>query len=383
MNKLLCCTLLISSATYAADLTYPVVDTAQTDCYDSQSKIRPAAEGDEFYGQDAQYNGNQPGYTDNGNGTTTDNITGLIWMKNPDRTLTTFKEAKENAAACRAGGYTDWRLPTVKELYSLVLFSGELGETADDSVPYLDTDYFDFFYGDEAGLDHLSDVAYWSSTEYTGKIMDSDPAAFGVNFADGHIKACPLSDSHGETKMAVRYVRGNPEYGKNRLANNGDGTITDKATGLMWQQADSGSGMDWEEALAYAGNLELAGHSDWRLPNAKELQSITDYSSIPAIDQHFFKMSDPEAWYWSSTTHNDGPTDRRGKSAAYIAFGKAAGWMQIPEGSEDYQLLDVHGAGAQRSDPKVGDAEDFPYGRGPQGNVIRINNYIRCVRDAK
>lgn len=43
-------------------------------------------------------------------------------------------------------------------------------------------------------------------------------------------------------------------------------------------------------------------------------------------------------------------------------------------------LLDVHGAGSQRSDPKSGDPSRFPYGRGPQGDVIRINNFVRCVR---
>jgi hypothetical protein len=44
--------------------------------------------------------------------------------------------------------------------------------------------------------------------------------------------------------------------------------------------------------------------------------------------------------------------------------------------------MDVHGAGAQRSDPKTGDPAAFPHGRGPQGDVIRINNFVRCVRDA-
>jgi len=47
---------------------------------------------------------------------------------------------------------------------------------------------------------------------------------------------------------------------------------------------------------------------------------------------------------------------------------------------ENYRLLDVHGAGAQRSDPKVGDASQFPHGRGPQGDVIRIRKMVRCVR---
>jgi hypothetical protein len=46
------------------------------------------------------------------------------------------------------------------------------------------------------------------------------------------------------------------------------------------------------------------------------------------------------------------------------------------------QFCDVHGAGAQRSDPKTGDPAQFPHGRGPQGDVIRIFNYVRCVRTA-
>jgi hypothetical protein len=48
--------------------------------------------------------------------------------------------------------------------------------------------------------------------------------------------------------------------------------------------------------------------------------------------------------------------------------------------SNEYMLMDVHGAGSQRSDPKSGDPSKFPHGRGPQGDVIRIYNFVRCVR---
>jgi hypothetical protein len=51
-----------------------------------------------------------------------------------------------------------------------------------------------------------------------------------------------------------------------------------------------------------------------------------------------------------------------------------------PGGSGNDRLLDVHGAGAQRSDPKTGNPRDFPHGRGPQGDVIRIFNFVRPVR---
>ena len=84
------------------------------------------------------------------------------------------------------------------------------------------------------------------------------------------------------------YVRGNAGYATNSFADNGDGTVTDTATGLMWQQADDGVARDWGEALAYAEDLTLAGHGDWRLPNAKELQSIVDYSRSPGASTTWF-----------------------------------------------------------------------------------------------
>jgi len=82
-------------------------------------------------------------------------------------------------------------------------------------------------------------------------------------------------------------------------------------------------------------------------------------------------------YFWSGTTHLDGPPDRQGDAAIYVAFGRATGWMKFPP-TFTPQLLDVHGA--QRSAPKTGDPALFPHGRGPQGDVIRITNYVRLVR---
>ena len=81
-------------------------------------------------------------------------------------------------------------------------------------------------------------------------------------------------------------------------------------------------------------------------------------------------------FYWTSTTHAG--LDN-GVNAVYIAFGEALGWMQDFTGN--YTLMDVHGAGAQRSDPKTGDPDAYPFGHGPQGDVVRIYNYVRCVRN--
>jgi hypothetical protein len=132
------------------------------------------------------------------------------------------------------------------------------------------------------------------------------------------------------------------------------------------------------------------GHNDWRLPNVKELQSIVDYTRSPsttnsaAIDPLFTCSTITDEggstnypFYWSGTTHANMQT---GNNAAYIAFGEGLGWMQDPFNGS-YQLMDVHGAGCQRSDPKTGDPAGYPYGHGPQGDVIRIYNYVRLVRD--
>jgi len=99
--------------------------------------------------------------------------------------------------------------------------------------PFIDRDYFDFAYGDtDAGGERIIDSQMASSNLYVyGTISGQEPTLFGVNdFAD-----------------------------------NGDGTVTDSATGLMWSQTDSGEGMNWEAALAFAQNANAEsylGYSD-------------------------------------------------------------------------------------------------------------------------
>ena len=375
---------------------YPIIDTGQDHCYNNTTGIPCPSEGDPFFGQDCQYAGNQPAYRVNGDGTVTDLNTGLMWQQTPDlENKPTFPEAVAGADTCSIGGFEDWRMPTIKELYSLIDFRGRTGMNAETSIPYIDTAYFDFCYGHEDQGERFIDAQYWSATEYAGLTMGGDATVFGVNFADGRIKGYPRDSGPGGQPMRefVRYVRGYANYGINNFMDNGDGTITDIATGLIWQKSDDGIERNWEEALAYAENLTLAGYADWRLPNAKALQSIVNYLQAPdatdplqvgpAIDSLFDITNigtdqDPEyGFYWTGTTHLDGPDQ---SYAVYICFGRGLGWMEIPPGSGNYVLQNVHGAGCQRSDPKSGDPDDFPHGHGPQGDVVRIYNLVRCVR---
>ena len=84
--------------------------------------------------------------------------------------------------------------------------------------------------------------------------------------------------------------------------------------------------MNWEQALSYAENTEHAGHDDWRLPNAKELQTIVDYTYAPdALDpalrraalDPMFDLTETESWFWTSTTHYDNG------GGVYVCFGQA------------------------------------------------------------
>lgn len=74
-------------------------------------------------GQDSDYSINPPSYRDNGDGTISDLVTGLMWTQDPGEKMT-YAQAVDNAANVRVGGYDDWRLPTIKKLYSLINFSG-------------------------------------------------------------------------------------------------------------------------------------------------------------------------------------------------------------------------------------------------------------------
>ena len=387
MKKSILLLALISSALYSFSQDYKIVDTSVDEFYSNTTLITEPLPGSAFYGQDGNYSGFQPSYTDNGDGTISDNITGLMWQKEMGIKIS-YSEAYIKADTLTVGGYTDWRVPTIKELYSLINFTGRvMGE-----VPYaffIDTLYFNQPLGDTTIGERLIDAQTWSSTQYTGLTMAGDSTVFGVNFVDGRIKGYPKYEPFNQSvpmTMYFRMVRGNPLYGINNFVDNNNGTVSDLATGLMWQKADNGNFYDWQGALDYAENLVLSGYSDWRLPNAKELQSIVDYTRCPqvtssaAIDPVFVstEINDPDGnpgqypYYWTGTNHQDGTNPF--SSAVYIAFGEAQGKM-------NNQLMDVHGAGAQRSDPKSGNPADYPAYFGPQGDVRYVFNAVRCVRD--
>lgn len=349
--------------TSTADLTYPIVDTYQGLCYGNETQITCPSEGEAFYGQDAQYTGNTPSYTDNGDGTITDNVTGLIWTQEVSSFSMSWAQASGYCDTLTTGGYTDWRIPTIKELWSIREFS--------QGWPWINTDYFHLVGdGTDARQQHSwSSNRYLVEDEYQNEQVIGDPS-FIVNDWTGHIKAM-------SGNRFLRAVRGNTSYGVNDFVDNGDNTVTDKATGLMWSQDDSGEGFLWEDALAYAENATVAGYDDWRLPNAKELQSIADYSGVfPAMNTTYFNLTElinikgqtDYPFYWSSTSNPVEGSDGEVEHGTVYAWVLAAGYNTDPGGN------DLHGAGSVVFTPKSeANFSDFDL-------EIHRYNYVRLVR---
>ncbi len=123
-----------------------------------------------------------------------------------------------------------------------------------------------------------------------------------------------------------------------------DGTVTDKQTGLMWQQCmlglsgtmcDQGSAsiFDWKGALEQAGQ-PFAGHSDWRLPNVKELLSIVEKQcSAPAINLTIFPNT-TSSGVWSSS-----PYAFYSSSAWYVYFGYGDSSLNLRNGNGQVRLV--------------------------------------------
>lgn len=89
------------------------------------------------------------------------------------------------------------------------------------------------------------------------------------------------------------------------FTDNGNGTVTDRLTGLVWQKEDDNTTRNWTDAGTYCSSLTLGGLSGWRLPSKDELMSIIDYSIPspgPTINKIYFPNTNAD-YYWSSTTY--------------------------------------------------------------------------------
>jgi serine/threonine protein kinase/cold shock CspA family protein len=321
-------------------------------------------------------------YKDNYDGTITDYATGLMWEQSGwekrmiyESALGLVKSLNEE----RFAGYNDWRLPTTEELISL------LEEGKQYTKLYID----DMFDGNQ--------TCVWSADKrYSGSMCQ-------VNFFSGYVgsNACNTpsyvrlvrsvneegsESSHRklgktEKKKSQRYnlrstrvevyvdasihsssneVFGTDDSGKphyyleNQYIDNSDGTVTDYATGLMWQQSGSKNVMVYEDVGSYVRSLNITkpgGYRGWRLPTVEELVSLLDDDGQDYgfhIDNIF---ADTQMMCWS--------LDKRAQfSAWYVNFNEGrVQWGNRAYASYVRLVRSVNEDGSESSHKKPGKTE--------------------------
>ena len=229
-----------------------------------------------------------------------DNVTGLVWegktasgQRAGGNTYNHYTEAVAYVAAVNAlelCGYTDWRLPSAQELQGIVDYGTELG-------PLINVSWFP----------NTAAVGHWSQTVEAG----DTGRAWQVSFFDGSVGATPRV-----SVRAVRLVRGaqptGPRYLVTTRSYSGDAAnnaVVDRYSGLVWRrclnsQAWTGTTCtaitrvySQPDSLRESGNIV-----GWRLPNVKELGTLTDLArSLPAMDLAVFPGVTNSFYLWAST----------------------------------------------------------------------------------
>ena len=261
-------------------------------------------------------------FIDNNDGTVTDSLTGLEWAKdaNPGGAMT-WQQALDYVKTLNTGGHNDWRLPNVNELESLAnlqLYNPALPSghpfTNVKSAYWSSTSsaYYGIYYAWVVGMSDGSVEYSWNTGSfYVWPVRSGQCGSLGNSViclpktgqtscynSSGTI-SCSGTGQDGDIQAGVAWP-------SPRFADHGDGTVTDSLTGLEWTK-DANPAVatkTWQQALDYVKTLNTGSHSDWRLPNERELRSLADYSKYgPALPTgHPFTNVQWTNYYWSSTS---------------------------------------------------------------------------------
>ena len=267
--------------------------TGQNLCYNSSTELESCpAEGEDFYGQDAQFTGKCTAQsftlkTISDPKVVVDNNTGLTWEKSPSSDTYTWANRNTHCSELNNsnyGGKSNWRVPNPLELLTIV----------DNSryAPAINLNYF-------TGIPTEDDSYFWTNNEYKGDTS----GAYYFNPSSGEsmfdIKTSTykvLCVSGEEMKPAVSADFTTSSDGK---------TVTDNITGLMWQK-EYLINKTWQQALAYCQSLNAEGYggysAGWRLPNKNEIASLVNYEKSAKPYSYFPDMPDmTDNYFWSSS----------------------------------------------------------------------------------
>jgi virulence-associated protein VapD len=231
-----------------------------------------------------------------------------MWVRTPDSTTRLWANALTYANGLTLCGYSDWRLPNRKELRSLSNYAQA------NSAAWLNTQ----------GFSNVQGLFYWSSSTFARNttyalFVDMYHGADYVNNKDNWYYSWPVRAGGGgatadlpKTGQTTSYAAGDDgdlekgvAWPSTRFTVDGTGfCVTDNLTGLMWVRTPDSTTRLWANALTYANGLTLCGYSDWRLPNRKELRSLSNYAQANSAawlnTQGFSNVQG--LFYWSSST---------------------------------------------------------------------------------
>ncbi len=404
--------LLLCSSPVIHASTIQLPQTGQTKCYDTAGAEITCAgtgqDGDKLAGVAWP----DPRFTDNSNGTVTDNLTGLIWLKNADcfgvqdwqGALNSANVLSDGACSLSDGSLAgDWRLPNAVELGSLVDLGRNLpaipqvhpfGNVKNDfywlSSTYAVTDYNEYAWIMDMKDGYLIMGDKAESAPYAWPVRDTkavNPSAAPAQLPQSGQKscwdsgglpvACAGSGQDGDKLAGVAW----PDP---RFTNNGNGTVTDNLTGLVWLTNANCFGLqNWQSALNSANALasgacsltdgSLAG--DWRLPNRKEMQSLIDFeNSSPALPTgHLF--TDAKFgfydYYWSSSSNTGSAVDAWLVSI-YDGYAEYDNKSGVAGGWDDYYVWPVRDA-LPNSAPLISEGESTSVSMSKNGAPTSFN----------
>lgn len=328
-----------------ADAIVDLPQTGQSVCYNSSGNHIPCAGSKQDAEMQAGVAWPSPRFTNNHDGTITDNLTGLMWManancisrKNPavdndgiagdgavtwQHALDFIAVVNSDSYANCGAGYSDWVLPNVNEWQSLMNFDAPSLNTwlASEGFFSIAATYWTSTTtstNPDGGFYVAIDTAKVSTTSsktnerYVWPVRSASLSAPAPVFKTGQTTSFAAGDD-GVLQ------RGAPAPSP-RFIDHGDGTVSDQATGLMYlKDMDCFGAMNWTAALAAAQSFNsnptpyqcleyVHNYSDWRLPNINELSSVVVYAQTPALPLNHPFVSSATA-LWSATTYATNPT---------------------------------------------------------------------------
>ncbi|WP_167884853.1 DUF1566 domain-containing protein [Leptospira fluminis] len=318
---------------------FPILQSGQTACWDANGNPVPCS----GTGQDGNIQfGSVRNYLVTATASTSiiqDSVTGLVWKtcatpadweiktgactKNSTTIVGPWTYSVDNSGtpskfsglnACSVlnassyGGISTWRLPTLAELATISKYGSGASPAIDTSA----------FTNPTSGQSSNYWVNFWSATGNAGNGF----YAWALSLSDGSVS--PITKPNANQVFCVSGLN-STAVAQGFSVNNANGTVTDNATGLIWESCTAGlSGSScstgtaitytWQNALSRCNALTTAGKS-WRLPNVNELRSLVDYSkSSPAIDTTSFPGT-VSSYYWTSTSYAQSPLN-----AWYVYF---------------------------------------------------------------